>query len=96
MVFELIIITAQWFLVFFFGSQLVIFVGLLIWVIWQDSVKPRLIPQAEIDALAEDWIARHDNPEEAAYGEQWRAWHRCEKAEQVKWKRIRKAINRTL
>ena len=91
---ELVIFVTQWLLIIFFSSQLLVFVGLFIAMAWENSIKPRLIPQTEIDALAKDWIARKSNPEEAAYGKHWLAWHRCEDAEQVKWGRIRKAINR--
>ena len=80
----------------FFAGQLTIFLGLLVWTVWEDSIQPRLVPQSEIDALAEAWIAEHSSPEETAYNEHWRAWHHCEGADAVKWGRVRKAIARRL
>jgi hypothetical protein len=33
--------------------------GALLWVLWQGSLRPRLIPRAEIDARAAEMLARH-------------------------------------
>jgi hypothetical protein len=30
----------------------------ILWVLWQDSIRPRLIPRAEIDTLAAELLAR--------------------------------------
>ncbi|CAN1528016.1 hypothetical protein MCEMSEM23_01296 [Rhabdaerophilaceae bacterium] len=64
-------------------------------VIWNDSIKPRLIPREDIARLASDIAARHpDDPEHAAYSELEAAWWRSDGAEQVKWKRVLKEIRR--
>lgn len=44
-------------------------------VIWHESIKPRLIPREEISRLADDITARHpDDPDYAAYRELEAAW----------------------
>lgn len=64
-------------------------------VIWNDSIKPRLIPREDIARLADDIAARHpDDPDYAAYSELEAAWWRSDGAEQVKWKRVLKEIRR--
>jgi hypothetical protein len=64
-------------------------------VIWNDSIKPRLIPREDIARLADDIAARHpDDPDHAAYIELEAAWWRSDGAEQVKWKRVLKEIRR--
>lgn len=64
-------------------------------VIWSDSIKPRLIPREHIARLADDMVARHpDDPDHAAYSELEAAWWRSDGAEQVKWKRVLKEIRR--
>lgn len=64
-------------------------------VIWHESIKPRLIPREEISRLADDIAARHpDDPDDAAYRELEAAWWKSDGAEQVKWKRVLKEIRR--
>lgn len=64
-------------------------------VIWNDGIKPRLIPREHIARLADDMVARHpDDPDHAAYSELEAAWWRSDGAEQVKWKRVLKEIRR--
>ena len=48
--------------------------GALLWVLWQGSIRPRLIPRAEIDALAATMVARHGpRAEEVASAEEEQA-----------------------
>lgn len=64
-------------------------------VIWHESIKPRLIPREEILRLADDITVRHpDDPDYAAYRELEAAWWKSDGAEQVKWKRVLKEIRR--
>jgi hypothetical protein len=64
-------------------------------VIWHESIKPRLIPREDIARLADDIAARHpDDPDHAAYSELEAAWWKSDGAEQVKWKRVLKEIRR--
>lgn len=83
-----------WVLVAVALSPIVLGIG---WVIWNNSVRPRFIPQDEIDQLADEMIARHpDNPELAAFREEHHHWYRGDDFEQGKWKRVRKEIQRRL
>jgi len=50
----------------FFGGQAIIFVGLVLWTIWTDASKPRLIPADDIAQVADDIIARHAQSRQAA------------------------------
>jgi hypothetical protein len=67
------------------------------WVVWNGSVRPRLISQREIEQLADDVMARFPNdPEGAAHREEHHHWYRSEEFEQGKWHRVRKEIQRRL
>jgi len=69
--------------------------GALLWVLWQGSIRPRLIPRAEIDALAATMVARHGpRAEEVASAEEEQAWRNSCPFEQGKWRRVRKRIER--
>ena len=69
--------------------------GALLWVLWQGSIRPRLIPRAEIDALAATMVARHGpRAEEVASAEEEQAWRNSRPFEQGKWRRVRKRIER--
>lgn len=69
--------------------------GALLWVFWQGSIRPRLIPRAEIDSLAAAMIARHGRrAEEVAFLEEEQAWRSSLPFEQGKWRRVRKRIER--
>jgi hypothetical protein len=69
--------------------------GALLWVFWQGSIRPRLIPRAEIDALAATLMARHGrNADEVAYLEEEQAWRSSRPFEQGQWRRVRKRIAR--
>jgi hypothetical protein len=76
-------------------AGLAVFVFGIGFIIWNESIKPRLIPHEEIARVADDITARHpDDPDHAAYRELEAAWWRSDGAEQVKWKRVLKAIRR--
>jgi hypothetical protein len=67
--------------------------GMLLWILWQGFIRPRLIPRAEIDALAAELLARHGHrAEEAAFAEEELAWRHSRPFEQGKWRRVRKRI----
>ena len=67
--------------------------GTVLWVLWQGLIRPRLIPRAEIDALAAAMLARHGlKAEEAAFAEEELAWRHSRPFEQGKWRRVRKRI----
>jgi hypothetical protein len=71
------------------------FWGVLLWVLWEGAVRPRLIPRAEIDSLAAKMLARHGGrAEEVAFNEQHLAWRNSKPFEQGKWRRVRKRIER--
>lgn len=61
------------FLLIFCGGQVVIFIGLILWVVWIDAIKPRMIPKAEIDSMAGDIIASSADPEREAFARHERA-----------------------
>lgn len=84
------------FLLIFCGSQVVIFIGLVLWVVWIDAIKPRMIPEAEIDRIAGDIIASYADPEGEAFTRHQYAWDRSDGAEQTYWHRVRKAVRRLL
>jgi hypothetical protein len=67
----------------------------ILWVLWQDSIRPRLIPRAEIDTLAAELLAGHGpGAEEVASAEEEQAWRNSRPFEQRKWRRVRKRIER--
>lgn len=78
------------------GGQVLIFIGLVMWMVWTDAIKPRLIPAAEIDRPADDIIAGYPDPEEEAFARHERAWYRSDGAGQTYWYRVRKAVRRRL
>ena len=65
----------SWLLLIFFGGQAVIFVGLVLWTIWTDAIKPRLIPADDIARVADDIIARYPDPQLEAFARHERAWY---------------------
>lgn len=83
-------------LLLIFGGQAVIFVGLVLWTIWTDAVKPRLIPSDDIARVANNLIASYPDPEEEAFARHERAWYDSDGAEQTYWYRVRKAVRRRL
>lgn len=86
----------SWLLLIFFGGQALIFVGLVLWTIWIDAIKPRLIPAADIDRVAADIVANYPDPEGEAFARHERAWYDSDGAEQTYWYRVRKAVRRRL
>ncbi|HTM74771.1 MAG TPA: hypothetical protein VL198_16215 [Pseudolabrys sp.] len=69
--------------------------GALLWVLWQGSLRPRLIPRAEIDARAAEMLARHGpRAKEVAAAEEEYAWRNSQPFEQGRWRRVRKRIER--
>lgn len=56
-----------WLLLLFFGGQAVIFIGLIAWTIWTDAIRPRLIPNSEIQRVADEIISSHPDPEDEAF-----------------------------
>jgi hypothetical protein len=85
-----------WLALIFFGGQALIFIGLMVWTIWTDAIKPRLIPIADIDRMADDIIASYPDPEGEAFARHERAWYDSDGAEQTYWYRVRKAVRRRL
>ncbi|MFB9949975.1 hypothetical protein ACFFP0_14010 [Rhizobium puerariae] len=57
------------------------------------TIRPMLVPKAEIERMAADLISRHNDPEEAAAIEEHAAWYRSNNFEQGKWRRVRKLIS---
>jgi hypothetical protein len=84
----------RWLLLAFLGAQVIIFVGLVLWGFWIDSIKPRLIPSSEIDREADAIIANYPDPELEAFARHERAWYRSDGAEQTYCYRVRKAVRR--
>jgi hypothetical protein len=67
--------------------------GAILWFLWDGSIRPRLIPSAEIDSLAAEMLARHGpRAEEVASAEEEAAWRDSRPFEQGKWRRVRKRI----
>ncbi len=87
---------AGWAILMFFGGQAAIFVALILWSVWNDAIKPRLIPAHDIDRAATEIITGYADPEEEAFARHEAAWYRSEGAEQVYWYRVRKAVRRRL
>lgn len=84
----------KWLLVGITLAPIIIGIG---WPIVEGSILPRLIPNAEIAALADDFLRRYpDNAEYVAYIEEHAAWFRSHTFEQGKWHRVRKEIRRRL
>jgi hypothetical protein len=86
----------SWLLLIFFGGQALIFIGLVLWTIWTDAIKPRLIPADDIAGVADDIIASYPDPELEAFARHERAWYDSDGAEQTYWYRVRKAVRRRL
>jgi len=93
---DLLLESLRWLLIAFFGGQALIFIGLVLWMIWTDAIRPRLIPSADIDRMAADIIASYPDPELEAFARHERAWYRSDGAEQTYWYRVRKAVRRRL
>ena len=67
--------------------------GAFLWHMWDCFLKPRLIPAAEIKALADAMIRKHGSrAEEIAFSEEDRAWRYVDGFEQGKWHRVRREL----
>lgn len=95
-VFDILGYVLHWLLLIFFGGQALIFMGLVLWSIWTDSIKPRLIPVDDIARVADDIIASYPDPELEAFARHERAWYDSDGAEQTYWYRVRRAIQSKL
>lgn len=84
------------FLLIFCGGQVMIFIGLVLWVVWIDAIKPRMIREIEIDRMAGDIVASHADPEREALARHERAWYCSDGAGQTYWWRVRKAVKKRL
>lgn len=93
---DLLLASLHWLLLIFFGAQALAFVGLILWTIWTDAIKPRLIPTDDIARVADDIIASYSDPELEAFARHERAWYDSDGAEQTYWYRVRKAVRRRL
>ncbi|RCW27150.1 hypothetical protein DFR48_103107 [Ciceribacter lividus] len=93
---DLLLTILRWLLLIFFGAQALIFIGLVLWTIWTDAIKPRLIPADDITRVADDIIASYPDPELEAFARHERAWYGSDGAEQTYWYRVRKAVRRRL
>jgi hypothetical protein len=93
---DILVQAISWLLLVFFGGQVIIFIGLMLWMVWTDAIKPRLIPVDDIDRVAADIIANYPDPEHEAFARHKRAWYRSDGAEQTYWLRVRKAVRRRL
>jgi len=69
--------------------------GAFLWHTYAFSIRPRLIPQAEIDRLVADMLTKPD-PEQAAFAEEHAAWCRSDTFEQGKWRRVRRELRKRL
>ena len=87
-------LTLKWLAIAAALSPIVIGIG---WAVVEGSVLPRLVPRAEIEAMAEAVMRDHpDDPEEWAFMEEHAAWYRSLSFEQGKWYRVRKLIRKRL
>ncbi|MGD0024124.1 MAG: hypothetical protein ABSC37_05760 [Xanthobacteraceae bacterium] len=69
--------------------------GAFIWELWEAGIRPRLIPAAEVDALAAAMLARYgDKAGKMAFIEEDRAWRYSDGFEQGRWRRVRKRTSR--
>ena len=65
--FEFFFQAGRWLLVAFFGGQGLIFIGVVLWIVWTDAIKPRMIPADDIERVADDIMANFADPEQEAF-----------------------------
>ncbi|WP_187431998.1 hypothetical protein ROLI_030210 [Roseobacter fucihabitans] len=66
-----------------------------VWVMWENSVLPAMIPKSEIVAEADELIEKYGSrAEEVAANREYEAWYRSELTDQGRWKRVRREIAR--
>jgi len=64
--------------------------GAIGWEVWLGQIRPRRIPQSEIEAIADELVLRYgDRAEEIALINEDRAWRYSDSFEQGKWRRVR-------
>jgi hypothetical protein len=69
--------------------------GVLLYVLWQTVVRPRLIPAEEVERLAAELLERHGNhAAKVAFADECHAWRHSNGFEQGKWRRVRCEIER--
>jgi hypothetical protein len=67
--------------------------GTLLWVLWDGTVRPRLIRRDIIDRAAAAMLAEHgERAEQMALSAEYRAWRESNPFKQGGWRRIRKRI----
>lgn len=67
--------------------------GVVVWHAWDFRLRPLFIPRAEINAIVDEFIAKHGpDAEEKAYAEEDRAWRYSNTFEQGKWRRVRREL----
>ena len=67
----------------------------LIYVTWQQAVRPMLVPRAEITRIADILSKTYGNAAEEFAGiEEDRAWRYSRNFEQGKWRRVRAELRR--
>jgi hypothetical protein len=80
----------KWVLIALAASPMIFAFG---YIAYEGHIRPALISKGEINHLADEITQRHpDDPQEAAYWEEYAAWHRSESFEQGKWRRVRKLL----
>lgn len=89
-----LLLALKWLAIAVALSPIVLGIG---WAVYEGSVLPRLVPRAEIEAMADAVMRNHpDDPEEWAFMEEHAAWYRSLSFEQGKWHRVRREIRRRL
>lgn len=89
-----LVLALKWLAIALALSPIVLGVG---WALVENSILPRLVPRAEIEAITDEVMRHHpDDPEEWAFMEEHAAWYRSLSFEQGKWHRVRKTIRRRL
>lgn len=79
------------------AAALAPFVLLIGMSLYEDFIRPWMVPRAEIEALVDDVLQNHpDDPEGWAFTEEERAWYRSDGFKQGKWHRVRKALRKRL
>lgn len=67
--------------------------GTLLWHTWELSIRPRLIPVGEVEALTDELIAKYGSrAEEMAFAEEDRAWRSSDDFQQGRWHRVRREL----
>jgi hypothetical protein len=71
--------------------------GAIGWEVIAGVLLPRLIPRRDIERHADEIMRQYpEDPEQAAFINEHRAWRDSDSREQGKWKRVRREIGRRL